>query len=490
MVITYLNQIVILFARRLEMRRIKLLGLTVLLVFWGFSLAYSANLPDFTELAAKAGKAVVNIGTVKIVKGPDIRGFFRGFPRGYAPFDDFFDQFEKFFGPQFSRPRKQRSLGSGFIISADGYIVTNYHVVKGADQIKVTLESKDGKKVFPAKIVGTDPETDLALLKIKADHLPVLHFGDSDQAKVGQWVLAIGNPFGLDHTVTAGIISAKGRVIGEGPYDNFIQTDASINPGNSGGPLLNMQGEVIGINTAIIASGQGIGFAIPSNLAKKVIAQLKTKKKVERGWLGVSIQDVDENTAKALGLTEPKGALVASVNKGDPADKAGIKPGDVIIAVNGIPVKNAGDLTRKIGNLLPGTKITVSIWRKGKVKDVKVILGERNLAKLTKQEQLNKEFTFSELGIALRPVKAKEAKALGLARPQGLLITGVEDGSLAAEYDLRPGDVILEENGYEVNTVEEFESVYKKYAKPKKVVMLLIKRRGENLFRTIPLTEK
>ncbi|MDQ7032635.1 MAG: DegQ family serine endoprotease [Desulfonauticus sp.] len=469
------------------MRRQRYLFSVLVCVFLFVGTAW-AQLPDFTELAAKAGKAVVNIGTVKIVKGPDLRGFFQAFPRG-GPFDDFFDQFERFFGPQFQGPRKERSLGSGFIISPDGYIVTNNHVVRGADKIKVTLHINGEKKVYKAKIVGTDPETDLALLKIDAHNLPTLQFGDSDKLKVGQWVVAIGNPFGLDHTVTAGIVSAKGRVIGEGPYDNFIQTDASINPGNSGGPLLNLQGKVIGINTAIIASGQGIGFAIPSNLAKKVISQLKTNKKVRRGWLGVTIQDIDSNMAKALGLTKAKGALVASVTPGDPADKAGIRAGDVIIAINGKPVKDAGDLTRKIGNLLPGTKITVTVWRKGRIKDFKVVLGERNLQRLASMKGGEKALVLTKVGITVRPLTAKEARALGLSISKGLLISSVEEGSLAARADVRPGDVILEVNGKQVTSLQDLKRIYEKDVKPKKVLMLLLKRNQQNIFRIISLQD-
>ncbi len=463
------------------------LGILLFSICW-VTLSWAA-LPEFTDLAARAGKAVVNIGTVKVVKRPDIRGFFRGLPQNH-PFEDFFDQFEKFFGQQFSRPQKQRSLGSGFIISRDGYIVTNNHVIEGADEIKVKFQDKHGDKTYDAKIVGTDPETDLALLKIDADtDLPTLKFGDSDKIKVGQWVVAIGNPFGLDHTVTAGIVSAKGRIIGAGPYDNFIQTDASINPGNSGGPLLNLKGEVIGINTAIIASGQGIGFAIPSNLAKNVIEQLKKHKKVKRGWLGVSIQNLDENSAKALGLEAPKGALVASVTPGDPADKAGVKAGDVIIAVEGKVVENASDLTRKIGELLPGTKIKITIWRKGTVKDVYVTLGERSLHKLAQNGRPESEVEESVLGLSLRSVRPEEARALGLDKVRGLLVTGVHDGSKAALNDVRPGDVILEANGQEVNTVSEFKRIFETDAKKKKVLMLLIKRNGQNVFRTISLEE-
>ncbi|KUJ95069.1 MAG: Protease Do [Desulfonauticus sp. 38_4375] len=462
--------------------------LGLVLVFSWVTLAW-ASLPDFTELAEEAGKAVVNIGTVKVVKGPNLRGLFKNFPHRGTPFEDFFDQFEKFFGQELNKPRKQKSLGSGFIISPDGYIVTNNHVIEGADEITVTFQGKDGEKNYPAKVVGTDPETDLALLKIDASNLPVLRFGNSDKLKVGQWVIAIGNPFGLDHTVTAGIVSAKGRVIGSGPYDNFIQTDASINPGNSGGPLLNMDGEVIGINTAIIASGQGIGFAIPSNLAKRVIAQLKEHKKVQRGWLGVTIQDIDENMAKALGLPKSKGALVDSVTPGDPADKAGIKAGDVIIAVEGEEVKDTNDLTRRIGSLLPGTKVKISVWRKGKIKEFRVVLGERNLSKLDSKTPQGEEYALADLGFSLQPLTAREAKALGLDNTTGLIITAVEDGSLAARSDLRPGDVILEANGQEVKSVKEFEKIFQEDAKPKKVLMLLLKRDGVNIFRTISLEE-
>ena len=310
------------------------------------------------------------------------------------------------------------SLGSGFVLSADGYIVTNNHVVENADSIKVNLRADgNGEVSYDAEVVGTDKETDLALLKIKADvSLPHLSFGDSDALKVGQWVMAIGNPFGLDHTVTAGIVSAKGRTIGAGPYDNFIQTDASINPGNSGGPLLNMDGEVIGINTAIIATGQGIGFAIPSRLARQVIDQLKEYKTVKRGWLGVSIQDVDANAAKALDLKEAKGALVSSVNPGDPADKSGIKAGDVIVALDGVEVEDASDLTRKIGDLLPGEKVRVKVWRKGKARELTLVLGERNAERVAKAHSGGAPEEPSEgiLGLSVRPVTESEAQALEL----------------------------------------------------------------------------
>ncbi len=456
------------------------------------SVALAAQLPDFTDLAERSGQAVVNISTVKIVKGQrNLPHFFRQNPRGQHPFDEFFDQFERFFGEQGPGvPREQRSLGSGFILSADGYIVTNNHVIDGADSIKVNLlADKNGKRSYDAEVVGTDKETDLALLKITTDSsLPYLAFGDSDALKVGQWVMAIGNPFGLDHTVTSGIVSAKGRTIGAGPYDNFIQTDASINPGNSGGPLINLDGQVIGINTAIIASGQGIGFAIPSKLARQVIDQLKEHKSVKRGWLGVSIQDVDENSAKALGLKSARGALVSSVTPGDPAEKAGIKAGDVVTAVDGVDVNDAGDLTRKIGDLLPGAKITLTVWRDGKTSTIPVVLDQRNLEKVAQGGQGGPESGGEELlGLAVRPVTEAEAKALELGSARGLLVVEVAAGSLGEQNGLSSGDVILEANGKAVDSSKAFKALIDGDGKAKGVIMLLIKRQGRNMFRTIPL---
>ncbi len=467
-------------------------SLAVFLIFLA-SASMAAQLPDFTELAEKSGQAVVNISTVKIVKSQrNVQPFFHQGPKGQEPFGDFFEQFERFFGEQGRGvPREQRSLGSGFIFSADGFIVTNNHVIEGADSIKVNLlAEKNGELSYDAEVIGTDKETDLALLKIKAEKpLPYLAFGDSDALKVGQWVMAIGNPFGLDHTVTAGIVSAKGRAIGAGPYDNFIQTDASINPGNSGGPLLNLDGQVIGINTAIIASGQGIGFAIPSSLAKQVIDQLKEYKSVKRGWLGVSIQDVDENSAKALGLTDTRGALVSSVTAGDPAEQAGIKAGDVIVAVEGVSVDDAGDLTRKIGDLLPGVKITLSVWRAGKVIKLPLVLGERNIEKVAQGGQARPGAAGEDvLGLSVRPVTDAEVKALELERIGGLLVLEISESSSAAQNGLAVGDVILEANGKVVNTVKELREVIDGDGKAKGVVMLLIKRQGKNVFRTVPLS--
>lgn len=468
-----------------------LLRFLVIFLTFTTSVVLAAPLPDFTELAEKSGEAVVNISTVKLVKRQQrgMHPFFRPGPRGQDPFDDFFDQFERFFGgPGQGAPREQRSLGSGFVISRDGYIVTNNHVIDGADAIKVNLlGNKNKEKSYDAEVIGTDKETDLALLKIKADKpLAFLEFGDSDALKVGQWVMAIGNPFGLDHTVTAGIVSAKGRTIGAGPYDNFIQTDASINPGNSGGPLIDLDGRVVGINTAIIASGQGIGFAIPSRSAQQIVKQLKEYKSVRRGWLGVSIQDVDENAAKALGLDSARGALVSSVTPGDPAAEAGIRAGDVILEVEGLPVEDAGDLTRKIGDLLPGVKIKLSVWRNGKTLNISLELGERNAEELAqgKTNQTGEDM----LGLSVRVPNAAERDALDLPAGRGLLVVDVDGGSPAARSGMAPGDVILEANGRAVNTAKDFRNVLKGDAKDKGVVMLLVKRQGRTMFRTIPLS--
>ena len=468
------------------LRRIMTPGviLAALLVCMFYS-AGQAALPQFTDLAQKASPAVVNISTVKVVEtSQQMKRFLEPFQRKGSPFEDFFDQF---FG-DIPQKRKEKALGSGFIISSDGYVVTNNHVVEKADEIQVVL--KGGDETYPAEVVGRDPETDLALLKIDAEQdLPVLKFGDSDDLSVGQWVMAIGNPFGLAHTVTAGIISAKGRVIGAGPYDNFLQTDASINPGNSGGPLLNLDGDVVGINTAIVAAGQGIGFAIPANMAKEIITGLKEHGAVKRGWLGVTIQNVDANTATALGLPEAKGALVSSVNEQDPAAKAGIQTGDVIVAVNGDQIQDARDLTRTIGSLPPEDTIRLTVWRKGKVKEIEVTLGERQTQLAQGQQDKEGAGSADALGMRLRPVTQEEARALNMPKAQGLVVAEIDSGSRAARANIRPGDVILEANGHTVHSLSQFTEVLEKDAADKGVVLLLMLRQGKSMFRTIPLND-
>ena len=474
----------------------------LMVLAWTSMAAARIPLPDITELVDKDGPAVVNISTTKTAKAQEgMRDLFEQFHnRRGGPMDDFFDQFEKFFGPQGKgggKPHKQRSMGSGFVISADGYIVTNNHVIDNADEVKVQF--KNNEKPLTAKIIGRDPETDLALLKIDGkSNLPYLEFGDSGKIKVGEWVLAIGNPFGLENTVTLGIVSAKGRIIGAGPFDNFIQTDASINPGNSGGPLIDLDGKVIGINTAIVASGQGIGFAIPSGMAKDVIAQLREGKSVKRGWIGVTIQDIDENTAKALGLDNTKGALVTSVLEGQPAAKAGIKTGDVITAVSGDKVENTNELLRRIAALKPGQATEMTLVRKGSPLTVSVTLGERDAKKLAQQggpgedggdEAGPADVQGKSIGLTLRAVAAREAKALGMDKPRGVLVTEVEDGSEAEQSDVRPGDVVLEVNQRAVNSPEEFKKAVAEDGKAKGVVMLQIKRQRQTVFRTVPLTD-
>lgn len=450
----------------------------------------AADLPDFSELASKCGPAVVNIGTEK--KGPAAGGaeeffgeMFRNMPPG---FEKFFEHFDGNMGKGNKRPpAKQKSLGSGFLISADGYIVTNNHVVADADVITVTLDSKNGRgENHKAKLIGSDEETDLALLKIdiKKD-LPFLVFGDSDAVRVGEWLLAIGNPFGLDHTVTAGILSAKGRNIRSGPFDNFLQTDASINPGNSGGPLLNKDGRVIGINTAIIASGQGIGFAIPSNMAANIIEQIKSGKKVSRGWIGVSIQDVDENMAKALGMPKPFGALIANVMEGDPAAKAGIVDGDVIVAVDGKEIEDSSALLHTIAGKTPGSTVAVTLWREGKNVDVKVTLGERNANIATASADSGKKQNEGPLGLVVRPLKAEERQSLQIEKNEGLLVTSVNAEKSAAEAGVRTGDVILKANMKPVNTADALAKIVNEEGVKRGAVVLQIKRKNTVQFVTV-----
>ncbi|WP_297671453.1 DegQ family serine endoprotease [uncultured Desulfovibrio sp.] len=452
-------------------------------------LSCAAELPGFSDLAAKCGPAVVNIGTERkaAASGPDdfFGEMFRNMPPG---FEKFFDQFGGMRGGK-RPPAKQKSLGSGFIVSADGYIVTNNHVVADADIIRVTLDQSNGKsEAVPAKLIGADAETDLALLKIETKKsLPFLTFGNSDELKVGEWLLAIGNPFGLDHTVTAGILSAKNRNIHSGPFDNFLQTDASINPGNSGGPLLNMAGQVVGINTAIIASGQGIGFAIPSNMAAKIIEQIKSGKKISRGWIGVAIQDVDENTAKALGLKEPKGALAGSVMEGEPAAQAGMKDGDVILAVDGKNIEDASALLRVIADKTPGSKTVVTVWRDGKTRDISITLGERKSSQAAERGDKGGKKDEGLLGISVRPLTDEERRDAKVGKNEGLYVVSVTADKPAAEADIRPGDIILRANQKPVSNAAALSKIVEEEGAKRGAILLQISRRGETYFRTLSL---
>jgi serine protease Do len=431
----------------------------------------SAMIPmNFTDLAQKAKPGVVNIRTVKIVKGGGrvFRHFF-GKPFGNNdPFKDFLEPFMKQ-DPQ--QEFKQRSLGSGFIIDRDGYIVTNNHVVENADQIKVKLANE---KEFDAKIVGRDPKTDLAIIKIAASSdLVPLKIGDSDALKVGTWVVAIGSPFGLEQTVTAGIVSAKGRIIGSGPYDDFIQTDASINPGNSGGPLLNMKGEVVGINTAIIASGQGIGFAIPINLADGIITQLKASGEVTRGWLGVAIQDLTPELGEYYKVKDKKGVLITHVFEGDPADKGGIKAKDIIIKIDGKPVPTARELSRKIAGIAVGKKTAIVLIRDGKEKTVYIKVAKRK----DDESLVRKEIESSdELGLMAAELTPETARQLGHDENEnGVIITNVKPGSKGELAGIRRGDLIKEINRIPVSTLNDYQKKMQKIKKGE-TIHLLIKR--------------
>lgn len=456
-------------------------------MFLATSATAAPTLPNFVPLAKNAGPAVVNISTEREVESP-VMGMFN-----FPGMDQFFEQFGGPFGMRPGQPapkQKSTALGSGFIISSDGYIVTNNHVVEGADKVTVKLNG-DKSAGLAAKVVGTDAETDLALLKVESKTaLPVLKFGDSDAMEVGDWVVAIGNPFGLSNTVTAGILSAKGRDIHAGPFDNFLQTDASINPGNSGGPLINMEGEVIGINTAISANGQGIGFAIPSSLASKVINDLREGKKVSRGWLGVTIQDVDENTAKALGLKSAGGALIGSVLDNEPADKAGLRAGDVIIRVGNTDIDSASALTRSVAGLKPGTKVDIVVMRNGKEVKATVKLGERSSHSAAMQNS-DQQSEGGDLGVSIKPLTPEDARALQLSGDvKGLLVVGVKGDGPAAEAGVRTGDVILSANLQPVTTVNELVSIVHKEGKERGAIMLQVNRRGDTFFITVTLDNK
>jgi serine protease Do len=439
--------------------------------------------PDsFSSLAENVSQSVVNISTVKTIKGggPVFRDFYRG-PLGKDdPFQDFF---EKFFGEERQREFKQKSLGSGFIFDKEGYIITNNHVIEGADQIKVKLNNE---KEFDAKIIGRDPSTDIAVIKIKSAHnLPVVTLGDSDAMKVGQWVVAIGSPFGLEHTVTAGIISAKGRVIGSGPYDDFIQTDASINPGNSGGPLINMKGEVIGINTAIVAGGQGIGFAIPINIAKGIVEQLIKSGEVTRGWIGVAIQSLSDELAEYYGIEKGQGVLVTEVFPGDPADKAGIQPKDIIIEINGKEVGKSRTLSRVVADIKVGTTAKIKVLRNGRKKTFNVRVAERESAKTVSRNDSNGYE--AELGIHVSELTEETARRFRISKTEGIIVTRVDRQSKAAEAGVLSGDIIKEINHKAIKTTKDYDSVLGDIKKGEPVIMV-IKRRDAG-FLIIRLTK-
>jgi serine protease Do len=431
------------------------------------------TLPDFVALAKKVKPAVVNISTTQLSESRGQQEF--GSPFGDDdPFNDFWRRF--FGGPLPRGPQRQRSLGSGFIIDSDGSILTNNHVVENAQKIVVKLSGDD--QDYEAKVIGRDPKTDIAVIKINArTSLSAASLGDSDHLEVGEWVVAIGNPFGLDGTVTSGIVSAKGRHnITQGPYDNFIQTDASINPGNSGGPLINLRGEVIGINTAIFSrsgGNMGIGFAIPINLAKELLPQLRGKGKVTRGYLGVLIQKVTPEIAESLGMERGYGALVANVSKEGPADKAGVKVGDVIVEFDGKEVKESGDLPMIVARTPVDKKVRMKVLREKKEFVLNVAVGE-----LKDEEVVASAPEKGTLGMTVQKLTPQLAENLGLDKTDGVVVTAVEAGSAADEAGIRRGDVILEVDRKAVRGVEDYRKAIADTRKGRGILFLV--RRGEN----------
>jgi serine protease Do len=423
---------------------------------------------SFADLVQKQGSAVVNIKVTKIEKA----GFPQEFSSPEGPYGDLFKHF--FQGlPQRPEAFRMQGAGSGVIISRDGFVLTNHHVVEGAKDITVTLADR---QEYKARIVGRDPKTDLAILK---EALNAATLGNSEQLKVGDWVVAIGNPFGLSNTVTAGIVSAKGRIIGAGPYDDFIQTDAPINPGNSGGPLFNMKGEVVGINTAIVPNGQGIGFAIPVNVAKPLIPQLISRGEVTRGYIGVSIQAITPELAKAMNLKEAKGALVSDVVPGSPADKGGVKPGDVVIAFNQKNIDGPRDLSSRVAQTPVGQEAKVAVLREGSEKQLTLKVekfgpGEGKVEKSASSDQ-------GKWGLGLEDLNPQMK---GLSRPQnsqGVLVANVQPGSPADLAGVRPGDILLSVNRQPVHSTKQAVEVISN-AKDSDSLLLLLRREEGTFF--------
>jgi len=441
----------------------------------------------FTEVAKAVTPAVVNITTIMTEKMAD----------GRSMPDELRDRMEEFFGgpngpfgprgfrgPQTPEPRGHRGggQGSGVIVSPDGYVLTNNHVIDGAREVTVTLPDK---REFQGKIVGTDPKTDLAVVKIEGQNLPAVAWGDASKLQVGEYVLAVGNPFGLNSTVTLGIVSALGRGrMGITQYEDFIQTDAAINPGNSGGALVNTKGELVGINTAIFSQSggyQGVGFAVPTSMSKPIYESLIKTGKVVRGFLGIGIQDLNQDLAKSFGIKDAKGAIVSDVKEDGPADQGGLKQGDVIISYQGSPVEEAVALQRMVTRTPVGTKVPVKVMRDGHEKELTITIGEQpDTIKTAKAESGEKDYAFA--GVAVQDLDKDQAKELGIkGKAQGVVVTSVEPDSGADRAGLLPGDVIREINRQPVKSVKEFEKVSSAVKKGDNV-LILINRRGNALF--------
>ena len=472
----------------------------VFLLVMKISLVSSIEKADFSEMADELIPSVVSVSviisreTINQPRAPQ-------FPPG-SPFEDFFkDFFERRGIPRQNTPpqrprRNETAQGSGFIIDDSGLIVTNNHVIAGASSITVVLY--DGKSL-QAKLIGADAKTDLALLKVKTDiKLKAVSWGNSDEVKVGNWAMAIGNPFGLVNTVTVGIVSARARDINAGPFDDFIQTDASINRGNSGGPLFNLKGEVIGVNTAIYSpsgGSVGIGFAIPSALAENIVEQLEEYGRTIRGWLGVRIQTVTEDLASSLGLDRPYGALVASVIPNSPAEKAGIKPGDVILDFNGSEVTEMRKLPRLVAETKVNSKSNVTIWRNEKKKSLKVVIAEmkeeekevKESKEKTDSEMLKSDY-FEQLGITLSSITQDVRMRQNIPESvSGLLVTKVEQNTDAEIKGIRPGDIIQQINQVSINDINAFRKIINSLKGSKKGVLLLVNRQGNINFVALKL---
>lgn len=443
---------------------------------------------SFSQIAERLNPCVVNISTTKTVK------------MQHPFFDDYFgeDMFERFFnkqqprggGKQKERSMEQQSLGSGFVIRSDGYILTNNHVVEEADEVYVLLTGMDDEEKIKAEVVGTDPETDLAVLKITTDkELSAVPLGDSDAAKVGDWAIAIGNPFGFQNTVTVGIVSAKSRDIHAGPYTDFIQTDAAINPGNSGGPLINIRGEVIGVNSAIFSrSGgyMGVGFAIPINLAKDIMNDLIESGHYSRGYLGITFQEMDDKLARAYGLDEAKGALVTNVMEGTPASKSGLEAGDVIIEIEGKEIKDGKMLQREVASIGAGSKVAVVVMRDGKKKNFTLTLMERPSEMASSGQAPSPEKGDTEIGIQVQNLDDQLKERLGSKADSGVVVMSVETGSPADEAGILQGDIIIKANRKKVSTTADLAGIIKSL-KSGDDLLVVVERQGYNRFLVVEL---
>lgn len=477
----------------LRLKTLALLGLVLSFLILALAPPSHARPESFADLAENLLPSVVNIIAVHDSSDdPQDRGPRTG-PRG----EDFNELFRDFFERRGQRPPERRrgnAQGSGFIIDRDGYIVTNHHVIEKADSVSVRLQN--GRELR-ATVIGGDRRTDLALLKVKpSSELSAVKFGDSDTARIGDWVMAIGNPFGLGGSVSAGIISARARDIRSGPYDDFIQTDAAINRGNSGGPLFNMAGEVVGVNTAIFSpsgGSVGIGFSIPSNLVRNIVDQLRTGGEVRRGWLGVGIQNVTEELAEGLRLDKPRGALVSELNPDGPASKGGVQQGDVILTFDGRPVLEMRKLPRMVAETAIGKKVQVEVWRKGQSQNLTVVLGEledEGTVVASAPEKPNAHTKIiADIGLSVAELNNQMRKEYGFAQEQtGLVVTSVDPAGTAAEKNIRDGDLIIEVDQEKVTCPDDMTKLIAQAKKSGyRVVTLLVNRRGQHTWVAVKL---